>query len=244
MFGKTKKLIALTVAAAVIFLFINISHGQETTPQAKQDGGMGYSMFGRSTIDIKDLNAKLESKGYSTMSDNFFSAGGGGHRIFASGLIIGGEGHAVLGEEATSGNYKNSVNIGYGFFNLGYIVYSIQELRFYPLFGIGAGGMTFKIAEDVTSLTLDDVLENPRRKAEISTGGFLLNLAVGMDYLLKFGEDEKGKAGMVLGLRAGYTFSPFKGDWTMDELKISGAPKLGITGPYIRLMIGGGGFGK
>jgi hypothetical protein len=244
MFGKTKKLIALTVAAAVIFLFVSISHGQETTPQAKQDGGMGYSMFGRGTIDLSDLNSKLESKGYSAMSDKFFSAGGGGHRIFASGLIIGGEGHAVLGDEATSGNNKHSVNIGYGFFNLGYIVYSVQELRFYPLLGLGFGGMTFTIKEDVASLSLDDVLDNPGRKAEISTGGFLLNLAVGMDYLLKFGEDEKGKAGMVLGLRAGYTFSPFKGDWTMDELKISGAPKLGITGPYIRLMIGGGGFGK
>ena len=56
--------------------------------------------------------------------------------------------------------------------------------------------------------------------------------------------DEKGKGGMVLGVRAGYTFSPFKGDWNMDDLEISGAPETGITGPYIRLMIGGGGFGK
>lgn len=165
--GKTKKLIVLTVAVTAIFLFVNISHGQETNPQAKQDGGMGYSMFGRTTIDISDLNSKLESKGYSTMSDNFFSAGGGGHRIFASGLIIGGEGHAVLGDKATSGNNKHSVNIGYGFFNLGYIVYSVQELRFYPLLGLGGGGMTFKIKEQVTSLTLDDILYNPGRKAEI-----------------------------------------------------------------------------
>jgi hypothetical protein len=244
MYGKTKKLIALTVATAVVFLFVNISQGQETKPQAKQDGGMGYSMFGRGTIDISDLNSKLESKGYSTMSDNFFSAGGGGHRIFSSGLIIGGEGHAVLGDEVTSGNNKHSVNVGYGFLNLGYIVYSVQELRFYPLLGLGVGGMTFTIKEDVTSLTLDDILDNPGRKAEISTGGFLINLAFGIDYLLKFAEDETGKGGMLLGLRAGYTISPVKGDWNMDDLEISGAPKIGITGPFIRLMIGGGGFGK
>lgn len=65
-----------------------------------------------------------------------------------------------------------------------------------------------------------------------------------MDYLLKFAEDETGKGGMLLGLRAGYTFSPVKSGWNMDDLEISGAPKIGITDPFIRLMIGGGGFGK
>jgi len=244
MVRKTNIVIALMVATAVVFLFANQSQSQDKAASTDKGGGMGYSMFGRGTIDISDLNARLESKGYSTMSDNFFSAGGGGHRIFASGLIIGGEGHAVLGEEATSGNYKNSVQIGYGFLNLGYIVYSLQELRFYPLLGLGFGGMTFTIKEDVASLSLDNVLDNPGRKAEIATGGVLLNLAVGMDYLLKFGEDKTGKAGMVLGFRAGYTLSPFKGDWGMDDLEISGAPKIGITGPYIRLMIGGGGIEK
>jgi len=39
--------------------------------------------------------------------------------------------------------------------------------------------MTFTIKEDVTSLTLDDILDNPGIKAEISTGGFLISLAVG-----------------------------------------------------------------
>ena len=48
---------------------------------------------------------------------------------------------------------------------------------------------------------------------------------------------------MVLGLRAGYTVSPIKGDWTIDEIEVTGAPQTGITGPYIRFMIGGGGFG-
>jgi hypothetical protein len=244
MYGKVKIFATLTVVVAVSILFANISQGQEITPATKEGGGMGYSMLGRSTIDIKDLNTKLESKGYSKISDNFFSVGGGGHGIINNRLIIGGEGHGLLGEEVTSGNYKNSLNIGYGFFDLGYIVYSIKDLRVYPLLGLGGGGMNLKIAEKLTSLSFDNVLDNPKRNVELSTSGFLLNLALGIDYLLKFGEDEKGRAGMILGLRAGYTLSPFKGGWEMDEIEISGAPEIGITGPYIRLMIGGGEIGK
>lgn len=244
MYRKAKIVVTLTVVVVVSILFVNNSQGQEIATSAKEGGGMGYSMFGTSRIDIEDLNAKLESKGYSSIPDNFFSVGGGGHSIINNRLIIGGEGHALLGEEVTTGNKKNSIYIVYGFFNLGYILYSVQELRVYPLLGLGGGGMNLNITEEVTSLSFDEVLDNPKRGVELSTDGFLVNLAFGIDYLLKLGEDEKGKGGLVLGLRAGYTLSPFKSDWTTDKIEISGAPETAITGPYIRLMIGGGGISK
>jgi len=244
MYGKVKVIATLTVVVVVSTFFTNISEGQERAKFAKGGGGMGYSMFGRSTIDIGDLNEKLESKGYTKLSDSFFSVGGGGYGIINNRVIIGGEGHGLLGDEVTSGNYKNSLYIGYGFFNLGYIVYSVKDLRVYPLLGIGGGTMNLKIAEKVTSLSFNDILDNPKRKVELTTGGFLLNVAFGADYLLKLSEDERGKAGFLLGLRAGYTFAPFTGNWNMDDIEISGAPEIGITGPYIRLLFGGGGFDK
>lgn len=241
---RAKKVLLLSALIMTIILFASFSLAQEKTSRADKGGGMGYSIMGTGTIDISALNSKLESESYNAMSDKFFSVGGGGHIIRNNGLIIGGEGHALLGDEATSGNYKNSVYIGYGFLDLGYIIYSLQELRFYPLLGIGFGGMTLKITEKLTSLSFNEVLNDPERKVELTTGGFLLNLAIGIDYLLKFGENKKEKGGLVLGIRAGYTFTPVKGEWMMDELEISGAPKIGITGPYIRFIIGGGGFNK
>jgi hypothetical protein len=244
MYRKVKMIATLTILMIVSILFTNISQAQEIAPIAKESGAVGYSMFGRSIIDIKDLNAKLESKGYSEIPDNFFSVGGGGHGIINNRFIIGGEGHSLLGGKATSGNYTSSIYVIYGFFDLGYVVYSINDFRVYPLLGIGGGVMNLKITERLTSLSIDDVLDNPLRGVEISTGGLLLDLALGMDYLLKFGGDEKGRGGMILGLRAGYTISPFKGSWKMDEIEISGAPEIGITGPYIRLMLGGGAIGK
>ena len=244
MCGKGNIAIVLIVVAVASILFANNSQSQGLVQHAREGGGMGYFMFGWSTLDIEALNSRLESKGYSSMSDNFFSFGGGGHGIIKNRVIIGGEGHGLLVEEVTSGNYKNSVNVGYGFFNVGYIVYTKKQLRLYPLLGLGGGGMNLKIREKPVSLSFDDILNDPERSVELSTGGFLLSFAVGMDYLLILGKDEEEKGGLVFGLRAGYILSPFKSGWKMDEIEISGAPDMDITGPFIRLMFGGGGFEK
>jgi len=236
--------IALTMGAVVIFsvFLCAIAQAQETTVRDKEGGGRGYFMFGGNIIDIKRLNSKLESKGYSKLSDNFISFGGGGHGIIRK-VIIGGEGHGFTGRETTSGNYKTSIGAGYGFFNVGYLIYKTGAINIYPILGLGGGGIGVKIIEKGTP-SFDEVLDNPKRSAELSTGGFLLNLALGTDCLLKLGGDEKGGGGLVFGLRIGYTFAPIKGDWEMDGIDISGGPDIGITGPYIHLMIGGGGFGK
>ncbi|MDW7681339.1 MAG: hypothetical protein SCK70_12295 [bacterium] len=47
-----------------------------------------------------------------------------------------------------------------------------------------------------------------------------------------------------MGVRTGYTVSAFKGDWELNGIEISDAPEIGITGPYIRPLIGGDGFNK
>lgn len=243
--------IALTLGAMVIasIFLCPIAQAQETAQEMavhnKKGGGRGYFMFGGSIIDIKSLNSKLDSKGYPKFPDNFISLGGGGHGIIGK-VIIGGEGHGLIGRETTGGSktYKTSISAGYGFFNFGYIVYSTKGLSVYPLLGLGGGGMSFKIVERETIPSFDDVLNNPKRSANLSTSGFLLNLALGTDYLLKLEEDKKREGGLVFGLRIGYTFALIKGSWKMDGIEISGGPEIGITGPYIRLMIGGGGSGK
>jgi len=241
---KARKITALTLLIVVGVFFAGNSRGQGNASAVREFGGMGYSMFGRSIINLTDLNKKFESNGYSTISEKFFAVGGGGHAIINNRLIIGGEGYSLLGESVTSGNYTNSVIAGCGFINVGYNIFSVKDFRIYPLAGLGAGVMNLKIYEDIESLSFDEILQIPARSSVMSKGGLVLNLALGAEYLLKFTEDESGRGGMLLGVRAGYTVSPFKGKLGMDEIEISGAPKMGITGPYIRIMIGGGAIGK
>ena len=234
MYKAAKPVATLTLVAVMSVFSVSVD--------AKEGGGRGYFMCGGSIVDIDALNSRLEGKGYSKFSDSFFSLGGGGYAVINR-VIIGGEGHGLIGRDETSGNYKTSLSAGYGFFDLGYIVYSTGYLNVYPLLGLGGGGINFKIVEREAP-SFDEVLDDPKRSIELSTGGFLLNVALGTDYLLKLGEDEEGEGGFVFGLRVGYTLAPVKGDWDMDGTEISGGPEVGITGPYIRLMIGGGGISR
>lgn len=101
--------------------------------------------------------------------------------------------------------------------------------------------MKLKIVQQEKIPSFDEVIEDPRRSSELSTGGFLLSPAIGLDYLFDLGENEKDNGGWAVGLQLGYTFAPVKDDWEVDGIEVSGGPELGITGPYIRLLIGGGG---
>jgi hypothetical protein len=49
---------------------------------------------------------------------------------------------------------------------------------------------------------------------------------------------------VVIGLYAGYTFTPVKGDWVVEGMDISDGPLVGITGPYVHVILGGGKTGK
>lgn len=230
-------LFCVVLTSTMVFISA-VSHGQDLKRGA---GGRGYFMVGSSVIDIEELNSRLEAKQYSKLSDKFMSFGGGGHAIMGR-LIIGGEGHGLIGKETTTGEYKVSLNAGCGFFDLGYMVYSSRGLSLYPLLGIGGGGMSLKIADRQTP-TFDEVLENPKRGTELVSGCFLLNLSFGADYLFNLGEGQ-GEGGLLLGIRAGYTFALVKGEWKIDEATVAGGPEVGVEGPYLRLAVGGGGSAK
>ncbi len=241
MWKKATNSIPIMIAAMVMVgLSTGPTYGEEVKSGSSEGGG--YFMVGSSVIDLKALNSKLEEKGYPSLSDNLLSLGGGGYGIIGR-VMIGGEGHGLIGKGGTEKGYKTSVGGGYGFFNLGYVVYSRNNLKVYPLIGLGVGGMTFTIVEE-RSLSFDEILDDPKRGVWLSTGGFLLNLALGTEYLLKLGEVEKEEGGLILGARIGYVLAPFKDGWKMDEIGVSGGPEASVAGPYLRLMIGGGGREK
>ncbi len=109
------------------------------------------------------------------------------------------------------------------------------------MIGFGGYGNTFQITER-TIPTFDDILDNPKGHLEISTGGILLHFAIGLDYLISLNSSQNTRGGVLIGLRAGLTYTPVAGDWKIAENKVAGGPATGATGAYIRLLIGGGGY--
>ncbi len=240
----TRKTAVVITVIFTIILFAAVSQGQEKTSTGKEEGGMGYSVFGNSMIDIENLNAKLASNGYTKLSESYFCVGGGGHSIINKRWIIGGEAYSLLGDDITSTNFKASTYIFQGFANIGYIFLAKKGLSVYPLIGLGGGAMKLTFSEKEATYSFDDVLIDPKRGTTLTAGGFLINLALGADYYLKLGENEEGSGGFLLGVRAGYILAPAQGGWDMYDNELSGAPQISMTGPFVRIIFGGGGFEK
>jgi hypothetical protein len=91
-----------------------------------------------------------------------------------------------------------------------------------------------------TSASFDEILANPGRSATLTTAGFLVHVSLGGDYLFVMHQDAGERRGLIVGFRAGYNFAPLKSDWHLDEFEIAGGPEINVTGPYVRLLIGGG----
>lgn len=229
---------------------------QAENPYARQ-GGMGYFMFGDSRTDLGDLNSALRGAGFTTFAEHQMSVGGGAHGINRR-LITGFEGMGFMEKTGTGlvdlggGNtlqLNTALEGGYGFFNVGYLAYATKNTLVYPLIGVGGGAITFRVAErGPMPGSFAGVITAPPRQAELTTTGLLAQVAVGIDQLLASGGTEKGYGGLMVGARLGYIFAPGSGDWRLtnvpDDLTVPGGPEAAITGPYFRLLIGGGGFSR
>jgi len=226
----------------ILFLGAALASAQGVSRKAGGAGGGGF-MFGANRFDLTALNDKLKAKGFESLGEGQVFFGGGGYGLIRGRILLGGEGGGFT-RDVVSDTQKATLSGGYGFFNVGYVIFSTGNLKLFPLLGIGGGGFSLRIAERRKSLTFDQVLEEPGQETNMTTGGFLFSFALGADFLLALGEDEEGKGGLLLGIRAGYTFSPTKADWKMGDMDVLGGPDVRMTGPYVHLLLGGGGIGK
>ncbi|RKY72288.1 MAG: hypothetical protein DRQ24_05355 [Candidatus Latescibacterota bacterium] len=233
---------AVTIVVLVALSFI-VPTSVYSNQEAIKGGGGGGFMLGLNRFDLAELSTKLQAKGFDAVKENNVSFGGGGYGIIGEKVLLGGEGHGCQ-QDVLSDTLKASVSGGYGFFNVGYVVLSERGFRLFPMLGLGGGGISLRIVKRAVTPTFDEILDSPDREINISTGGILLQFGVGVDYLLKLGKDDEGEGGLLFGIRAGYTYTPTKADWKMEDMDVLGGPDVTVTGPYVHFIIGGGGFGK
>lgn len=196
-----------------------------------------------SVARLKSLSEKLQQQGFEEIKQTGLSMGGGGYGI-AGRVVLGGWG-AGFTQKATKAvaNQEAQVSVGYGFFNIGYVLLRSGNLQVFPMLGIGGGGVILQITQKATSYDFDPLLASPNKMVQLSTGGLLLELAMGIHYLLPLSMGLEGVGGILLGLRAGYVYTPSEADWKMSDVEVLGGPDMRPTGPYLCLMIGGAGRG-
>jgi hypothetical protein len=234
-------LVAWLSAVVVVLCFIPSVFAAGADPGMKE-GGAGFFTTGFTWLDIDELNDALKASplGLKTFDASVISYGGGGYGIIAGRVIVGGEGYG-FSTETTNASYIQRLSGGWGMFDAGYLVFHRAGFRVFPMVGVGGGGMELRITERAT-LGFDDIMADPKRESLLDIGGFMLSGGVGVDYLLKLGEDKEGYGGLIFGVRAGYTQSFFNSGWSMGAIDIIGGPDVGISGFYLRFVVGGGGY--
>src|SRR5690606_24379633 len=168
-----------------------------------QGAGRGYFMVGVQRLDVGELNDRFAGAGYPSADRRYLSLGGGG--LGSRGrLLIGGEGHGLIGPRRSSLDDAFSVRAGggYGMFLLGYAAHRQGGLDVYPLIGFGAGGLSVEI-EERSAPTFDEVLEDPRRGVRLNSGQFLVDAGLGIDYLFRTRPGTRAR-GPAVGVRFAY----------------------------------------
>jgi hypothetical protein len=217
---------------AVAFLFAGHAAMAQEAPV---NGGAGHFRFGYANYQMKGMNNWLNYR-YPQLRNDFVAIGGGGYGIINN-LVIGGEGLGARGTTVTKDTISITPVIGSGMFNLGYLVYHNHNLLVYPMIGIGGLGASFKFSEvDNPESGTNHVKSEPYN---YSCGSLVLGVLIGADkfFMLK---DEDG--GISVSLKAGYNYAFRNGNWKQNDVE-TGGPNVNLSGFYITLGFGGGGFG-
>jgi hypothetical protein len=202
--------------------------------------GAAFVSVGVAQVATLELDDRLAANGYPTFGQRATTIGIGAYRVVRTRLMLGGEFNGlVIGEEAHLGR---NVGEGGGYATLG-VAYAMQlspRVRFYPRFGLGAGGLALWV-ETADTTTFDDVLANPTppttgRLRVLSRDGGVVDLGAGLEFF------PRGRAsGALIGLRLGYLLSSFGSEstWQLTDGAALGGPSASITGAYLRVLLGG-----
>jgi hypothetical protein len=199
----------------------------------------GYFTIGGVDLDLAALNESLARRYFEELDGTMLSLGGGGH-VFLGHWLLGFEGFGLVPRAADTAarDWRARLTGGAALLNVGYAVARTGGTSVYPMVGLGGGGWMLELTQRAAP-TFDDIIANPARGSSLTQMAMLVQPALGVDHFVAVGAPGL-RGGLILGLRAGYTFSPFTSDWFLDTIPLPGGPGQGMEGPFVRFVIGGG----
>jgi len=215
----------------------------QTAPAPAFDrGGLGFFTVGLRWAHLDPLHRALTGAGFAPLADRFVSLGGGGWAVLGR-LLLGGEGYGLLGQRTTLGDREARLAGGYGFFDLGYVIARSSAVRAYGLVGLGGGRWSLRIQEAGRVPDFAGLLRRPEGSTRLTTGGFLLQTAVGLDLGAPVVRRSGYRGDFLVGLRVGYVWQPGGEGWRLEGgPPVVGGPDVRLTGPTVYLVLGWQGF--
>lgn len=212
-------------------------------PRRARLGGLGFMQLGTHIGPVGDIAGALRDPnalGDRATSPEFgYTIGGGGRALLLRRLVIGGRGFGVFTPRVGGDRGFATVSAGGGGFELGVAAVNRNAWLLIPYVGGGAGGVTVEVSNDSeSSLTIADDEEIPPSGQRTYDAGFgYIEFGLATHRLLFFGD-----GGFALGLDVGGVVSVAPTAWSTGARELDGIDRARLSGGFLRLTIGGGGF--
>ncbi len=232
---------SIVLIAMGLGLMITTVEAQQDQYFRKIEASAAFTV-GYANLNSSDFQRFLPDN-FMRFSDNYALFGGEGYALLND-LLLGVSGSAIIGEDRNRHNLNTEINGGMGFFHIGYAVINRDDLKVFPRFGFGGGGVEFNIMRD-DDVFINDIITSPGREINLRVENLMLDFSIGIDFvpvIMSFGEDNEEGVGIKTGLRVGYTYGVNNDNWTYGGGDIIGAPAFSMDTFYIKLIIGGHGY--
>ena len=205
-------------------------------------GGMGGFTAGASFWDNSAISSRLEAQGYDPLSSYGLVMGGGGYALMGH-LIMGGSGFGTTYSRSESDSATAELDIGGGFFEVGWLFAPTDWLWVYPTMGIGSMGYSLHLVPVRGEQDFDSLLTDPRYSATLGGGGFAATGALNTQFNIPFATGQGGGAIIGVVIKGQIIYSPMMGDWQVEGREVLGAPEPTDLVPLVTGSLMFGGFG-
>lgn len=222
-----------------------------TAERTGQFGFGGFLSVGVEGTGWGALQDALNVTHFPLLPERRFTIGAGGYAL-RSRILVGGEGYASIGDRVVSTTDRQVRALGGGgFVTLGYAIVDRPHARLYPLLGLGGVGVMLDLEDplglgigpNVNDPQFIDVMVNPGRRSQLSAGSLALLFGGGAEVLLgrRVNPARRRDSGLLLGVRAGFTYTTVRSDWMLYDQRITGGPDVTGGGGFVRFTVGAGG---
>ena len=230
------------VTMAVMGASLLLSQEAAAKPPAEW-GGFGFATVVGFVADWSQLEGDLD--GPDALGPAFdvtplgLQVGGGARALLGQWFVLGGKGVAWFAGGDRPDPGEVTLFGGGGGFDLGVAAYNRHHTLVYPYLGLGGYTLSVEVQNHREEpLRFGPVVLGQGQSRAFDAAFFTADFGIGIQRLMFFGEREDLlDGGLLAGFEGGFTVPIIKGAVTDGALS-----DLGVTGVYLRLTLGGGGF--
>ena len=199
-------------------------------------GGVGGFTTGYGLIITSDINNHISDYNMQKIKGTWLNGGSG--YAFIDKVIMGGSGYGGSTKKTKDSTFVR-YGTGGGYFEAGYIPWTLKPVSFFVMMGIGGYVEDLTIGKIEGPSSFNDAWQNYKNETHISRSGFSLSPSLGVIFF-----PQKSPVGLMLQI---FYNSILSKTWKYDDdSKLSTAPNtpLGGFSMEITILSGGIGYGK